>query len=182
MLVWVSPCLWPSCNRKDTAGSPAPSGYRNSSPHTCRTERPRSRAGTHSGRPPCTDPTGSPRGRSRRLEVTQRSKVNGELWGVALKKQTEKVLTFAAGRPEAEEVGLAALAVQTGDARLALALSCNDVTLTVGGANRITVTPADRRQSETNSSSRKHKHWYSAFYLCSSGGSDLLSLKYFTLL
>lgn len=50
-------------------------------------------------------------------------------------------LTFAAGRAEAEEVDFAAFAVQAGDAGLTLALSRGDVTLTVGGADRITVTP-----------------------------------------
>lgn len=54
------------------------------------------------------------------------------------------VLTFASGRAEAEEVDLAAFAVQAGDAGLTLALSRGDVTLTVGGANGVTVAPVER--------------------------------------
>lgn len=50
-------------------------------------------------------------------------------------------LTFASRHAEAEEVGLAALAPKAGDARLTLALSRNDVTLAVGGANGIAVAP-----------------------------------------
>lgn len=59
-------------------------------------------------------------------------------------------LTFASGHAEAEEVGLAALALQTGHAGLTLALSRDDVTLAVGGANGIAVTPVERKGANTD--------------------------------
>jgi len=55
------------------------------------------------------------------------------------------LLTFAPRGAESEGVLLAALAVASGDSGLTLALTRRDVTLTVSGANRITVTPEDQR-------------------------------------
>lgn len=64
-------------------------------------------------------------------------------------------LTFASRHAEAEEVGLAALAPKAGDARLTLALSRNDVTLAVGGANGIAVAPVGGSR-RTSSMSKQH--------------------------
>lgn len=50
-------------------------------------------------------------------------------------------LTFAAFGSKAEVVDLTALAVLTGDARLALTLASADVTLSVGGTQSMAVTP-----------------------------------------
>lgn len=57
-------------------------------------------------------------------------------------------LTFASRHAEAEEVGLAALAPKAGDARLTLALSRDDVTLAVGGADGIAVAPVGGKVEE----------------------------------
>lgn len=51
----------------------------------------------------------------------------------------QESLTFAPRRAEAEEVDLAALALQAGDAGLTLALPRHDVTLAVGGADGVAV-------------------------------------------
>lgn len=50
-------------------------------------------------------------------------------------------LTFAAFGSKAKVVDLTALAVLTGDARLALTLASADVTLSVGGTQSMAVTP-----------------------------------------
>lgn len=50
-------------------------------------------------------------------------------------------LTFAAFRSEPKVVGLTALTVLTGDARLALTLTSADVTLPIGGTQSMAVTP-----------------------------------------
>lgn len=52
-----------------------------------------------------------------------------------------KVLTFAAFGSKPEVVDLTALAVLTGDARLALTLATADVTLSIGGTQSMAVTP-----------------------------------------
>lgn len=59
-------------------------------------------------------------------------------------KPEEDSLTFASRRAEAKEVDLAAIAVKAADAGLALALSRNDVTLPVSGANGVAVAPVDK--------------------------------------
>lgn len=51
------------------------------------------------------------------------------------------MLTFAAGRAEAEEVDLTAFALFTRNPRLALTLTTLDVTLPAGRANRAAVAP-----------------------------------------
>ena len=50
-------------------------------------------------------------------------------------------LTFTAFRSKPKVVDLAALAVLTGDARLALTLAIVDVTLSIGGTQSMAVTP-----------------------------------------
>lgn len=50
-------------------------------------------------------------------------------------------LTFAAFGPEPKVVDLTALAVLTGDARLAFTLARADVTLSIGGTQSMAVTP-----------------------------------------
>lgn len=59
-------------------------------------------------------------------------------------------LTFAAFGSEPKVVDLAALAVLTGDARLALTLASADVTLSVGGAQSMAVAPAMNRTGKKN--------------------------------
>lgn len=56
-------------------------------------------------------------------------------------------LTFASRRAKAEEVELAALAVQASDARLTLALASDDVTLAIGGADGVAITAVEHRDT-----------------------------------
>lgn len=54
-------------------------------------------------------------------------------------------LTFTAFGAKAKVVALASVTVLAGDAWLALALPCSDVTLPVGGAQRVAVAPGGSR-------------------------------------
>lgn len=66
----------------------------------------------------------------------------------------QESLTFASRRTEAEEVDLTALALQAGDAGLTLALPCHDVTLAVGGANRVAVAAVKKGDMVSTRSTR----------------------------
>lgn len=56
-------------------------------------------------------------------------------------------LTFAAFRSKPKVVDLTALTVLTGDARLALTLAGADVTLPIGGAQGMAVTPENEHRT-----------------------------------
>lgn len=53
--------------------------------------------------------------------------------------------TFATRRTESEEVDLAALAVLAGDPRLTLALTADNVTLTIRGTNRVAIASGESK-------------------------------------
>lgn len=57
------------------------------------------------------------------------------------------ILTFAAFRAKSKVVGLTALTVLTGDARLALTLTSADVTLPIGGTQSMAVTSEEKHKT-----------------------------------